>query len=72
MTDGSEQRSRRRGARRVSAEYLDKAALYYLERFASSTANLRRVLMRKVARSAAAHGTDAAEGARLVDAHIER
>ena len=72
MTDGAQQPKRRRGTRRVSAEYLDKAALYYLERFASSSANLRRVLLRKVARSAAAHGTDAAEGERLVDALIER
>jgi regulatory protein len=67
-----EKSKRRRGPRRVSAEYLDRAALYYLERFASSSVNLRRVLLRKVVRSAEAHGTDAAEGQRLVDALIER
>ncbi|HEX7970572.1 MAG TPA: RecX family transcriptional regulator [Stellaceae bacterium] len=63
---------RRRGPRRVTASYLENAALFYLERFASSSANLRRVLMRKVARSAHAHGTDPAEGARMVDDLIAR
>ena len=63
---------RRRGPRRVTASYLDNAALFYLERFATSSANLRRVLMRKVARSAQAHGTDPAEGARMVDDLIAR
>lgn len=62
----------RRGPRRVTADYLEKAALHYLERFASSSANLKRVLMRKVARSARAHGTDPAEGERLVDALVAR
>lgn len=62
----------RRGPRKVSAQYLERAALHYLERFASSSANLRRVLMRKVERSAQAHGTDPAEGARLVDALVAR
>ncbi len=67
---GSKQR--RRGPRRVTASYLENAALHYLERFASSSANLRRVLMRKVARSAHAHGTDLAEGARMVDDLVAR
>jgi regulatory protein len=58
--------------RRVNAEYLENAALHYLGRFASSSANLRRVLMAKVERSARAHGTDRDEGAALVEALIER
>ena len=56
----------------VTAQYLENAALYYLQRFASSSANLRRVLMGKVERSARAHGTDREEGAALVEALIER
>jgi regulatory protein len=36
----------------VTAERLEKSALHYLERFATSTGNLRRVLMRKVMRDA--------------------
>jgi regulatory protein len=56
----------------VTAQYLENAALYYLQRFASSSSNLRRVLMGKVERSARAHGTDRAEGAAMIEALIER
>lgn len=56
----------------VTAEALEASALFYLERFASSSANLRRVLLRRVRRSAELHGTDAAAGTRLVDALVER
>src|SRR5260370_17156146 len=63
---------KRRLPRQATASYLENAALHYLERFSSSTANLRRVLMRKVARSARTHGTDPAEGAGLVEAIIVR
>src|SRR5690348_16367862 len=68
----SETRRTRRGPRRVDAGYLERAALHYLGRYASSSANLKRVLMRKVQRSAAAHGTDPEAGARLVEALVER
>lgn len=63
---------KRRLPRQATASHLENAALHYLERFSSSSANLRRVLMRKVARSARAHGTDPAEGAGLVEAIIAR
>lgn len=69
---GGRQARTRRGPRRATARYLENAALYYLQRFASSSANLRRVLMRKVDRSARFHGTDPGEGAALVDALIAR
>lgn len=59
-------------ARLVTPDYLDRAALHYLERYASSSANLRRVLLSKVRRSAQQHGTDPAEGNRWVDSLIER
>ncbi|MBB6252656.1 regulatory protein RecX [Nitrospirillum iridis] len=62
----------RREPKRVSAAYLERAALHYLERFAASTAALRRVLMRKVEMSATAHGTDRAQGAEWVEALIDR
>lgn len=58
--------------KRVTPQYLENSALHYLERFASSTANLRGVLMRKVQRSAHAYGDDPEEGAAWVDALIER
>ncbi len=62
----------RKAPRPVTRPSLEKAALRYLERFASSTANLRRVLMRKVERSARDHGTDAEEGARWVEDLLAR
>jgi regulatory protein len=70
MTEGS--RRPRKGPKPATPERLDKAALTYLERYASSAAHLRRVLLRRVDRSARAHGTDRAEGAAHVDALIER
>jgi len=51
---------------------LERSALYYLQRFASSGANLRRVLMGKVERSVRQHGTDRTEAAAWVDRLIER
>ncbi len=62
----------RRKPRKVTAASLENAALHYLERYASSAANLRRILMRRVVKSAEAHETDPAEGEALVDALIAR
>ncbi|MFQ5773994.1 MAG: RecX family transcriptional regulator [Kiloniellaceae bacterium] len=64
------QRRPRRGPRKATPEYLRKAALHYLERYAGSAAHLRRLLLFKVARSAQAHGTDSAAGAAEVEALI--
>jgi regulatory protein len=63
---------RRRGPKPADAAHLENAALYYLERFASSSGNLKRVLMHKVLRSARHHGTDPAAGEKLVDDIIAR
>jgi regulatory protein len=57
---------------KITATSLNNIALHYLERFASSAENLRRVLMRRVKRAAAHHGSDMAEGAALVEALIRR
>jgi regulatory protein len=57
---------------KITATSLNNIALHYLERFASSAANLRRVLMRRVKRSAAHHGSDPTEDAALVEALIQR
>lgn len=64
--------------RPITAQYLDNVALHYLQRFASSSGNLRRVLMRRVERAAAAaESREAGEALRdraapLVDALVER
>jgi len=51
---------------------LAEAALFYLSRYASSSGNLRRVLMRKVARSAAFYGDDPEPLKPVVDALVTR
>jgi regulatory protein len=58
--------------RKATQKSLENAALYYLQRYASSAENLRRVLMRRVDRSARAHDTDPEEGAKLVDDLVQR
>jgi len=58
--------------RKATARHLENSALYYLQRFATSSENLKRVLMRKVARSAYVHDTDVAEGEAFVQDLITR
>jgi len=72
MADAAPRRNTGRLPRRITPAYLENAALHYLQRFATSSANLRRVLMRKVQRAAEAHGDDPAEGAALVEALVAR
>jgi regulatory protein len=56
----------------VTPAALETAALDYLERYASSVANLRRVLMRRIERAARAGAIDRAEGRARVAAVVER
>jgi regulatory protein len=56
----------------VTLAYLERAALHYLERYASSSENLRRVLVRKVERRCRERGEEAAEVMPLVDEVIRR
>jgi len=62
----------RRKPRKATPKRLENAALHYLARYSSSAENLRRVLMRRVNRSARHHGTDAEEGAAVVNDLISR
>lgn len=48
---------KKRTPRKISSRYLENAALYYLQRYATSVENLRRVLTRKVNKSCAFHET---------------
>jgi len=67
---------RPRRARRITQQYLERAALYHLERYASSSENLRRVLTRKVwkaARLAEDENTvDEEQAAAWIEAVIEK
>jgi len=73
MTEATKSRGAKGGkpGRPLTAAALDNAALHYLGRFATSSANLRRILMRKVTRRAASP-EDAAAGAQLVEELIAR
>jgi regulatory protein len=63
----------RKPPRPLTAASLENAAVYYLSRFASSSGNLKRVLMRKVARAARDGEEGQAEaGAQMVGALIAR
>ncbi|MBM3534482.1 MAG: RecX family transcriptional regulator [Alphaproteobacteria bacterium] len=64
--------TRRKPPRKVTQPSLERAALAYLERFAASTESLRRVLLRKIERSARVHDIDRAEASAWVEALIER
>ena len=72
--DLREQRSRqrRKGPKKATARYLENAALYHLDRYATSRAHLGRLLMRRVERSARVHGTDREEGATQVEAILDK
>lgn len=62
----------KRGPRRMNAERLHNIALAHLARFATSRANLERVLTRRVARACAHHGEDPAPFAAEITALLDR
>ena len=62
----------RRQPKKATARHLENVALWYLQRFAASADSLRKVLMRRVEKSARAHDTDREEGAALVEEIIAR
>ena len=57
----------RKPPRKVTPAYLQRAALAYLERYASSAENLRRVLKRKVDNRCRLRGEDPAEFQEMID-----
>ena len=61
-----------RPPRPVTMAYLERAALAYLERFASSSENLRRVLRRKVERRCRQRGEPSEPFLALVDEVVAR
>jgi len=62
----------RRVPPRLTPSYIENAALHYLERFASSRANLNRVLTRKARRALDHWGGDPAEAAAWIAAAIDK
>lgn len=62
----------RKQPRKISPRYLENAALHYLQRYATSAQNLRRVLTRKIDRSCRFHKTEPDAFYPLVEKLIER
>ena len=58
--------------KKITARYLDNAAAYYLGRYASSSANLKRILMRRAQKSCAFHETPLEDAEKLIDELVER
>lgn len=62
----------RKPPKKMSRQYLENAALYYLQRYATSIENFRRVLTRKIDRACAFHQTPPAEFHAHLDALVKR
>jgi regulatory protein len=58
--------------RKVTRKSLEISAFYYLRRYSSSSENLRRILLKRVKRSAQYHGTDVSAGLLWVNEIIEK
>ena len=67
---GRQRRPRR--TKPMTPERLERIALHYLERYATSSGHLRRVLDRRIRRAAREHEIDEQEAARWVAALIAR
>jgi regulatory protein len=63
---------KRKVPRKVTPKSIENAAMYYLQRFSSSSENFRRVMMRRVRRSAQYHNTNPEEGAEIINELISR
>ena len=68
---GIKQRERR-PPRRITADYLQRAAMHYLERYAAPSVQLRRVLQRKVALSCRHHGDEPGRFDEMLDSVVAR
>ncbi len=67
MSEFFKDKIKRRKPRKITAKYLNNAAAYYLGRYASSAANLKRILMRKAAKSCKYHKTSLKDAEKLID-----
>jgi Uncharacterized protein conserved in bacteria len=67
-----QQKNRKAIPRAVTPAYIDRAALAYLEKYASSSENLRRILSRKVERRCKLRGEEAAPFQEAIDETIAK
>jgi regulatory protein len=67
MTDGTDGKTRGRKVRSVTAKSLENGAVHYLQRFSASSANLRRVLLRRIERARRAEAKVAPDAEKSID-----
>lgn len=67
MSDLADPPRNRRRVRNVTAKSLENAAVHYLQRFSASSANLRRVLLRRIERARRAEAKIAPDAEKAVD-----
>ena len=72
MSGTSKSKGPRRRCRPATPARLERAALHYLARYATSAENLRRVLQRRVEKSARLCGTDRQEGGAQIEAILAK
>ena len=58
--------------RKITPSYLENSAVFYLRRYASSSANLKRVMLRKIDRSLKVHGGERSEATAWLDEVIAK
>jgi len=52
------EKTKKKKPRKITPKYLENSAMYYLERFSSSSENLRQVMKRKIYKSCKFYGDD--------------
>ncbi|MBL1147218.1 MAG: RecX family transcriptional regulator [Pseudomonadota bacterium] len=72
MEEDKKPRRVQKKPKKITPRYLDNVAAYYLARYASSSVNLKRVLMRRAQRSCAYHESPLEEAEEMIDALVER
>ena len=72
MTDAGKEPEGGTGGKPVTATYLDRAAVAYLDRYGTSAENLRRVLARKASRRAGLKTPPGPEIMALIDETVAR
>jgi regulatory protein len=72
MSESADRKPRAKRVRNVTARSLENAAMHYLQRFSASSANLRRVLLRRIERARRAEATVAPDAETAVETIIEK
>jgi regulatory protein len=72
MAESEDGKKRGKRVKAVTAKSLENAAVHYLQRFSASSANLRRVLLRRIERARRAEAKIAPDAADAIDTIIAK